>query len=140
MIRAAIRVPRVSIWLVFLSAGVYAGALNLVPDVRLLAERGQYAKAAGYLKAYEAAHGRSPGSILALSWIGRVALTQRKYDLAEQYARDTYKQALEELKHRRLDREPDLAVALGASLEVQGQVLAARGERTEAMSMLEVEL
>jgi thiol-disulfide isomerase/thioredoxin len=140
MIGPAIRMVAPAIGLAFVWAGVYASAASLVPDVRLLAEQGQYSKAAGYVKAYEAEHGRSPASILALSWLGRVALTQKKYDLAERYARDTYEEVLEKLKHMPLDREPDLVLALGASLEVQGQVLVARGERTAAISMLEAEL
>jgi TolA-binding protein len=139
MIPSAIRVSCVAIWLGILCAAVYAGTLDPVSDVRLLAERGQYARADEYLKAYEAKHGKSPALILALSWLGRVAATQKKYDLADQYARDTYKQVMSELKHIPLDRAPDLALALGASLEVQGQVLVARGERTEAISMLESE-
>jgi thiol-disulfide isomerase/thioredoxin len=129
----------VALRLGILCAVVHAGALDLVPDVRFLAEQGQYAKADGYLKAYEAKHGKSPASILALSWLCRVAAAQKRYDLADQYARDTYKQVMSELKDIPLNRAPDLTLALGASLEVQGQVLVARGERTEAISMLESE-
>jgi TolA-binding protein len=119
---------------------VHAGAGDLVANVRALATQGQYSKASGYVHAYEAQHGQSPESILAMSWLGRDALAQKKYDLAEQYARETYKKAQQELKKRPLDREPDLSLALGASVEIQGQVLAARGQRTEAISMLESEL
>jgi thiol-disulfide isomerase/thioredoxin len=44
------------------------------------------------------------------------------------------------MKNGPLDRQPDLALAFGASMEVQAQVLAAAGRRTEAISMLEEQL
>ena len=48
--------------------------------------------------------------------------------------------ALEQLKQRSLDAEPHLPIALGAALEVQSQVLAARGQRTQAMAVLQAAL
>jgi thiol-disulfide isomerase/thioredoxin len=137
MTRPSISMSLLALCLLSLSA-VHAG--DLVANVRALAAQGQYSKASGYVHAFEAQHGQSPESILAMSWLGRDALAQKKYDLAEQYAQETYKKAQQELKKRPLDREPDLSLALGASVEIQGQVLAARGQRTEAISMLESEL
>ena len=45
--------------------------------------------------------------------------------------------ALELLKQRPLDADPHLPTALGAALEVQSQVLAARGQRTQAVALLQ---
>ncbi|MEO8050392.1 MAG: thioredoxin domain-containing protein [Acidobacteriota bacterium] len=115
-------------------------AADLVADVRAVAEVGDFSKASSLIQAYEVKRGQTPESILALSWLGRAALAQKKYDLADRYALDTYLRAQKELKKRPLDREPNLPLAVGASLEVQGQVLAAKGQRTEAVSMLETEL
>ena len=44
------------------------------------------------------------------------------------------------MKHRPLDAEPDLPLALGASIEVTAQSLAARGRRSEAVAFLQQEL
>jgi len=41
------------------------------------------------------------------------------------------------LKQRSLDAEPHLPLALGAALEVESQVLAARGEKTQAIAVLQ---
>jgi len=123
-----------------IAATLCANAADLVTDVRAVATQGDYPKASAYIKAFEAQHGRTPESILALSWLGRTALAQKKYDLADRYAQDTYQEVQKELKKRPLDREPKLPLALGASLEVQSQVMASQGQRTEAVSMLETEL
>src|SRR6202008_2560863 len=44
---------------------------------------------------------------------------------------------LEQLKQRSLDAEPHLPLALGAALEVQSQVLAARGQKAQAVALLQ---
>jgi thiol-disulfide isomerase/thioredoxin len=44
------------------------------------------------------------------------------------------------LRSRKLDADPFLQTALGASIEVQAQVLAARGETSRAVSLLQTEL
>lgn len=123
-----------------ISVGLSCFAADLVGDVKAAAGRGDYTKASSYIQAYETQRGQTPESILALSWLGRTALAQRKYDEADRYAQETYRRAQQELKKRPLDREPSLPLALGASLEVQAQVLAAKGQRTEAVSMLEAEI
>jgi thiol-disulfide isomerase/thioredoxin len=48
--------------------------------------------------------------------------------------------ALELLKQRSLDAEPRLPIALGAALEVQSQVLAGRGQRAQAVALLQAAL
>src|SRR5262249_20579669 len=75
-----------------------------------------------------------------LSWLGRGALAAKSYDRADAYAADTRKLALELLKQRKLDAEPHLPLALGASIEVQAHVLAARSQTSEAMRFLRQEL
>lgn len=79
-------------------------------------------------------------SIEALSRLSRQALASQQLDKAEQYARQTHQQALQELKKRSLDAEPHLPLALGAAIEVEAQVMAARGQRSEAMAFLRNEL
>jgi len=119
---------------VLLSLSCLAG--NLVEDVRTAAEQNDYARAHSYIQSYEASRGQTPESVLALSWMARTSLSQKKYGQADQYAQETYQRVAKEMRKRPLDREPELPLALGASIEVQAQVLAAKGQRTEAISML----
>ena len=76
----------------------------------------------------------------ALSWIARGALNARKYDLAEKYAQQTHDLAVKQLRKGPVDRDPHLPIALGAAIEVQGQAMAARGERSSAIQYLQGEL
>jgi len=99
-----------------------------------------YAGAERMLGAVQSSVGVTPASVLALSWMARKALANRDYDRAEKYAADTRNEALSLLKHRPLDAEPDLPLALGASIEVAAQTLAARGRRSEAVAFLQQEI
>jgi thiol-disulfide isomerase/thioredoxin len=87
-----------------------------------------------------AKNGVNPTSALALSWMARGALAYKDYDRAEKYAADTRTEALALLKHRTLDSEPDLPLALGASIEVTAQSFAVRGRRSEAVAFLQQEI
>ena len=75
-----------------------------------------------------------------MSWLGRGALAVKQLDRADMYAVRARQLALEQLSHRKLDAEPHLPLALGASIEVQAQVMADRGERGEAVVFLRREL
>jgi hypothetical protein len=58
-------------------------------DVRGAVDENNFARAASLIRGYEARHGQTPDSILALSWMARGALSRRDYGRAEAYARDT---------------------------------------------------
>ena len=113
---------------------------DIVTDVRQAADQKDFARATAYIRNYEAKRGETPESILALSWMARGALRQKDYARAEAFARDTYQRAINQLKKRPLDREPDLPLALGAAIEVQAQVLAARGQGSDAVAYLDEQL
>ena len=72
----------------------------------------------------------------AFSWIARGELDAKRYDRAQVYAAETRKLSDALLRTRRLDAEHALPIALGASIEVHAQALAATGERAEAVSFL----
>jgi len=112
----------------------------MVGQVQAAAQMRDYATAERMAAAMQAAGGVTPSVVLARSWMGRAALGNKDYDRAERYAAETRSEALALLKHRQLDAEPDLPLALGASIEVAAQALAARGRRSEAVAFLQQEV
>jgi len=113
---------------------------DLVRDVRSAGSAKDWAKGDKLIADFQKTNGWNPDAIFALSWMARSAQAASEWDRAEKYASETRQQALEALKKRKLDEEPKLPLALGASIEVQGQVLAARGQRSEAVAFLNEEL
>jgi thiol-disulfide isomerase/thioredoxin len=113
---------------------------DLVSDVRDQIGKNNFPQAQALIDKYRASKGTSPEAILAVSWMGRGLLARKDYGGAEKYAAETYKLATAELKKRPLDKEMVLPTALGASIEVQGQVFAGRGDRGQAVVYLNDEL
>ena len=114
--------------------------VSLVNDVRALIAKHDFAAAERAARTYQSQSGATPEYAAALSWMARAALTDRQLDRAEGYALETRKLALDLLRTRKLDADPWLPTALGASIEVHAQVLAARGERSEAVAFLREQL
>jgi len=114
--------------------------VSLVNDVRTLIARHDLPAAEQAARTYQAQSGATPELAAALSWIARGALDARQLDPADAYAAESRKLAVELLRTRTLAADPWLSTALGASIEVHAQVLAARGERSEAVSFLRDQL
>jgi len=121
----------------WLAAAAWGG---IIDDVRLALAQNNFSAAEAGLDAYRGRSGVTPEYIDAYSWMGRAALNAGNYDQAAAYARQTEALALEQLKQRPLDAEPHLPNALGAAIEVQAQVLAARGQRSQAIAVLQTAL
>jgi len=81
--------------------------------------------------------GVTPEYVEAYSLAGRAAFATRQYDQAAAYAEQTKTLALGQLKAALARREPHLPIALGAALEVQAEVLTARGQRSQAVALLQ---
>jgi thiol-disulfide isomerase/thioredoxin len=120
-----------------LTASAWAG---IVENVRMALAQNNFSVAESQLDSYRSQVGVNGEYLEAYSWLGRAALSQHEYDKAEAYAKQTKSLAVEQLKTRSLDAEPHLPVALGAALEVQSQALAARGQRTQAVALLQAAL
>jgi thiol-disulfide isomerase/thioredoxin len=116
------------------------GLFALVPDVRQAINTGEFKKAEALVQADRKASGNTPENLLAWSWLGRGALAAKNYTAADKYATETERLAVDMLKKRKLDAEPNLPLALGASIEVQAQVSAANGERDRAVVYLKDQL
>lgn len=109
---------------------------SIIEDVRGSASQNNFAQAKSELETYKTQHGATPEYLEALSWMARASLNAKQLDSAEKYARDTERLSRQQLYNRKLDAEPHLPIALGAALEVQAQVLAARGQQAQAALLL----
>jgi len=123
-----------------LAVASVSAAGQVIGDVREAIADRDFAHAEKYIQNYRAKNGVTPEMLEALSWLGRGELDANQYDQAERHAAETRKLALQELARRRMDDERHLPIALGASIEVHAQVLAARGARGEAILFLRQEL
>lgn len=110
---------------------------GIVENVRYLVAQNNFAAAEAQLASYRSQRGADPEYLDAYSWLARAALDSGQYDQAAAYAKETKTLVVEQLKTRALDAEPHLPLALGAALEVQSQVLAARGRKTQAIALLQ---
>src|SRR5580704_13965250 len=128
------RIPSAVFAVMVLAVSAWAG---IVDDVREALAQNNFSAAEAQLNSYRSQAGVTAEYLEAYSWMARAALDQRQYDQAAAYAKQTKTLALEQLKQRPLDAEPHLPTALGAALEVQAQALAARGQRTQAVTLLQ---
>jgi thiol-disulfide isomerase/thioredoxin len=117
-----------------------SAAQDIINDVRLAIAQKNFTQGEDLIQRYKAAQGVTPEMIEAESWLARGALELQRLDRADVYAARARELALAQLSHRKLDAEPHLPQALGASIEVQAQALARRGERGEAIAFLQREL
>jgi thiol-disulfide isomerase/thioredoxin len=113
---------------------------TLVAKVHDAALAGDFASARLELGRYRATLGVTPEYIEALSWIGRGELSLRQTAAAEANAAEVRGLCETELKHRRLDAEAHLPIALGAAIEVEAQSLGLENRRDEAVLFLRDEL
>jgi thiol-disulfide isomerase/thioredoxin len=91
-------------------------------------------------RAWQARNPPSPELAAALSWLARASLEAKNLDRADAFAAEAGKMASRFLLGQKLDDDPWLPTAAGAAVEVHAQVLAARGERTEAIDYLQSQL
>lgn len=97
----------------------------------------QVAQAEAQAQAYRARNGLSPQLLQFMSDIARAKLALGEVTAAESYARQTEQLCRQELQHRAVDAEPQLPLALGATIEVQAQARAAGGDRSGALNLLQ---
>jgi thiol-disulfide isomerase/thioredoxin len=119
--------------LILLSSLSFADIVN---DVQAALVQNNFAVAQSELKNYRDRQGATPEYLEALSWMARAYFSANALDQAETYATQTETLSRDLLKHRSLDAEPHLPLALGAALEVEAQVLAARGQNAQAVALL----
>lgn len=132
-----IRAMRARFILLLFLLAASSGWAGIVDNVRYALAQNNFSAAESALSAYRSSRGVDPEYIEAYSWMARAALDGGQYDQAAAYAKQTKALAVDQLKQRQLDAEPHLPLALGASLEVQSQVLAAHGQKAQAVAVLQ---
>jgi thiol-disulfide isomerase/thioredoxin len=122
-----------------LSVALIGAAPDITSDVRARIAQNDFNAAAAQIQNYRRNFGLTPGALEAMSWIARGELARKNLDQAEKWSQDTYQLAAAEVKKHPLSRDPNapLALALGASIEVEGNIMAARGERAGAVAYLQ---
>jgi thiol-disulfide isomerase/thioredoxin len=124
--------------LALLAAGaIYA---DIVDETREAISQGDLARAESMVEQYRSRNGVTPEMIEALSWLGRGALASGQLEKAVAFGERAQELADAQLKHRALDAEPRLPLALGAAIEVRSQAMAKQGERGLAVNYLRKEL
>jgi thiol-disulfide isomerase/thioredoxin len=91
-------------------------------------------------RSWQARNPASPELAATLTWLGRAALEAQNLDQADAFAGEAAKMASRFLIGQKLDDDPWLPTAAGAAVEIHAQVLAARGERPEAIAYLQSQL
>jgi thiol-disulfide isomerase/thioredoxin len=124
---------RVSVVILLASTLAFGGVTD---DVRDRLARNDFAAAEAQLQSYRARQGVTPDYLEALSWMARANLAAQQLDRATTYAKQTESLSHQLLLKRPLDAELHLPLALGAALEVEAQVLAARGQQAQAVALL----
>ena len=123
-----------------LAVGQTARPVTLVAEVRAALAAHDLTKAEAIVAKRRADQGNTAEVLEAASWLGRGALAEKQLDQAEKYAIAVQKDILSTLAGRPVDTDPRFATALGATIEVQAQVTAARGARSEAVIYLQREM
>ena len=130
------RIRILMVW-IGLTAAAWAG---IVENVRYALAQNNFSAAESQLNSYRSQAGVNGEYLEAYSWLGRAAFDQGDYARAAAYAKETKMLVAEQLKERALDAEPHLPIALGAALEVQSQALAAKGQKAQAVALLQAAL
>src|ERR1700733_7150534 len=113
---------------------------TMVDTVRGYLAQHNFDAAERQVREYRTHSGVTPELAEAVSWIARGQLDAKNFPRAEAYAAETRKLSEALLQKRKLDAEPVLPIALGASIEVHAQALAAQGARSEAVAFLRDQL
>ena len=113
---------------------------NIIDAVRAAVAQNNFMAASQMISNFRSQHGATPELIEAMSWMARGELGAKNLDAAEKLSEEVTQLSKEKLKTRPLDRDPYLPIALGAAIEVEANVFAARKERSEAIGYLREQL
>ena len=118
--------------LIAISLATSASAADLVRIVRFKLSAGDIVSGIAAVDDYKKATGVDAEYLDAVGWLARGAEMLRRPDLAQKYVTEIRQQIPAET--------PELVVPLGAAIEVEGKLIAAREGRGAAIRFLEEEL
>jgi thiol-disulfide isomerase/thioredoxin len=113
---------------------------SLLDDAHTLVTHHDLPAAERLVRAAQSKQGATSEVAAAISWLARGALDARQYAKADALANESSSMALRVLGIRRIDSDPWLPMAVGASIEVHARVLAAQGQTAEAVTYLQAQL
>jgi thiol-disulfide isomerase/thioredoxin len=120
--------------------GQSARPVTLVSQVRAAIAEKDLAKAEALVAAQRKQDGNTAEVLAAVSWLARGAQAEGRKDEADKFAAEAQQLGVAALAGRSADADANLATAIGAGIEVQAQLAAERGERSEAIAFLEREM
>lgn len=112
----------------------------VVSDVRFKLSAGDLSSAEALVEDYYRANGANSEYAAAVSWLARGAFTLGQTEAAARYLTETKTLTAELLKTKRVDDDNFLEAAVGASIETEARIMAARGDRDKAVAFLASEL
>lgn len=121
------------------AAAQVAPATDVISEVRAAIAASDLDRADAVFAKRRVELGQRPDVIEALSWLGRGALAAGQLDRANRYAGQAQQMAVASLGNRALVDE-HLVTGLGNAIEVQAQIAAQRGERSDAIAFLQGQL
>ncbi|OFW13265.1 MAG: hypothetical protein A3H29_05465 [Acidobacteria bacterium RIFCSPLOWO2_02_FULL_67_21] len=113
---------------------------TIITEVRAAIAAKDFAKGEALAEADRAARGVTSELIEAMSWLARGTYAAGQLDEAARFSADTYELAVDALKTRRMEDDRNLEIGLGAAIEVEALVRAARGDRSSAVYFLQREI
>jgi thiol-disulfide isomerase/thioredoxin len=128
------------VFLLLAAALVAVSQSQFVEQVRSAIAHNDFQSAAQMVQSYQSQRGATPELAEAVSWLARGELARSNYDAADQYAKQAYSLATQQLAGRSVDVNENLATALGAAIEVHAQVLAAKGNKAAGAQYLRSQL
>jgi thiol-disulfide isomerase/thioredoxin len=113
---------------------------SIVTVTKAYLSRGDLNGATALVQGFRHQYGDSPEAIEAYSWLARGALAIGAGDQAFDYADETSRLVTKVLAGKPVDSNPHLALALGAAIETQALAMDKRGQKSEAVHLLQTSL
>jgi thiol-disulfide isomerase/thioredoxin len=119
---------------------MFPASAAVVGEVRSKLSAGDLFSAEAIAEDYHLANGANSEYAAAIAWLARGALMLGKTEAAAHYLAETKALVPELLKNKRVEDDDNLESAIGTSIEVEAQTLAAAGHRDQAVAFLEAQL
>jgi len=112
------------------------GQTNIIGAVRSAVAGHGLLRAKHLAQEFCANKGPAPEALEALSWLARGSLNAGRVQNAAAFAQEVHRLAARQAKQLDLAKEPHLATALGAAIEVLAQSMEKQGKHEEAVRLL----